>query len=78
MTKIIIEHIEKVDDLLLFSSAYQEGIIKVNITKLAEHLGKDRKTIRRYLKGDVPKKTKQRTKYLDQHQTYIQEVLSDK
>lgn len=69
MTKIIIEHILKTDDLLLFSSAYQQGAIKVNITKLAEHLGKDRKTIRRYLKGNVPKKTKAKTKYLDQHQT---------
>lgn len=78
MTKIIIEHISKIDDLLLFSSAYQQGAIKVNITKLAEHLGKDRKTIRRYLKGDVPKKTKQRTKYLDQHQAYIKQVLTDK
>ncbi|MDR4968064.1 MAG: IS21 family transposase [Acholeplasmataceae bacterium] len=78
MTKIIIEHIEKVDDLLLFSRAYQKGTIKVNITKLAEHLGKDRKTIRRYLKGDVPKKTKDRIKYLDQHQAYIKQVLTDK
>jgi transposase len=78
MTKIIIEHISKIDDLLLFSSAYQQGAIKVNITKLAEHLGKDRKTIRRYLKGDVPKKTKEKTKYLDQHQAYIKQVLTDK
>lgn len=78
MTKIIIEHIKKIDDLLLFSSAYQQGAIKVNITKLAEHLGKDRKTIRRYLKGDVPRKTKIRTKYLDQHQAYIKQVLTDK
>ena len=60
MTKIIIEHISKIDNLLLFSSAYKQGAIKVNITKLAEHLGKDRKTIRRYLKAMCLRKQKQK------------------
>lgn len=78
MTQTIIEHIEHIEDLLLFSKAYQEGLIKVNITKLAAHLGKDRKTIKKYLNGSAPKKTRTRIKYLDAHREYIVSVLSDK
>jgi len=78
MTQTIIEHIEHLEDLLLFSKAYQEGLIKVNITKLAAHLGKHRKTIKKYLNGSAPKKTRTKIKYLDAHREYIVSVLSDK
>ncbi|MBS3986927.1 MAG: IS21 family transposase [Erysipelothrix sp.] len=78
MTKILIEHIRKLEDLLMFSKAYQKGMIQLNITKIAKHLKKDRKTVRKYLMGEVPKKTRQRQKYLDEHREYIVEVLSDK
>lgn len=56
MTKIILEQITKLDDLLLFSKAYKEGLIKINISKLAKELNKDRKTITKYLNGNIPKK----------------------
>lgn len=78
MTKIILEQITKLDDLLLFSKAYKEGLIKLNISKLAKELNKDRKTITKYLNGNIPKKTRERTKYLDEHRKYILEVLKDK
>jgi len=78
MTKIIIEEIQNVEDLLMFSNAYKKGMIELNISKLSRHLKKDRKTIRRYLEGNVPKKTRARIKYLDEHRDYIVEVLSDK
>lgn len=78
MTKIILEQITKLDDLLLFSKAYKEGLIKINISKLAKELNKDRKTITKYLNGNIPKKTRERTKYLDEHRKYILEVLKDK
>jgi len=78
MTKILIEQIRKLEDLLMFSKAYQKGMIQLNITKIAKHLNKDRKTVRKYLMGEVPKKTRQRQKYLDEHREYIVEVLSDK
>ncbi|NLG82653.1 MAG: hypothetical protein GX490_09100, partial [Bacilli bacterium] len=78
MTKVILEQITKLDDLLLFSKAFKEGLIKVNISKLAKELNKDRKTIKKYLNGDIPKKTRNRVKYLDEHRDYIFEVLTDK
>ncbi len=78
MTKTIIEHIGCLEDLLLFSKAYQEGLVKVNVSKLAAHLGKDRKTIKKYLNGEAPKKTRDKVKYLDAHRDYIVSVLKDK
>lgn len=78
MTIVIIEQIKSVNDLLNFSRAYKEGMIKLNVSKLARHLKKDRKTIRRYLNGNIPKKTRKRVKYLDQYRDYIIEILSDK
>ncbi len=78
MTGVIIEQITKLEDLLMFSKAYKEGMIKLNISKLARDLNKDRKTIRKYLNGEVPKQTRERIKYLDEHRDYIVHVLSDK
>jgi len=45
MTAVIIEHIERIEDLLFFSEAYTKGLVEVNVSKLARDLGKDRKTI---------------------------------
>lgn len=78
MTKIVLEEIKNIDDLLLFSKAFKEGLIKLNVSKLAKELNKDRKTIKKYLNGDIPKKTRNRVKYLDEHRDYILEVLTDK
>lgn len=61
-----------------YLKAFKEGLIKVNISKLAKELNKDRKTIKKYLNGDIPKKTRNRVKYLDEHRDYIFEVLTDK
>ena len=78
MTKAILEKITKIEDLLYFGKAYKEGLIKINISKLARELSKDFKTVKRYLNGEIPKKTRNRVKYLDEHRNYILEVLSDK
>ena len=78
MTKSILENITCVEDLALFSQAYKKGLIKVNISKLSRELKKDRKTIKKYLDGYTPKKTRERIKYLDEFREYIIEVLSDK
>jgi len=78
MTDIVLENITHVEDVLMFSKAYQEGKIPLNITKIAKHLKKDRKTVRKYLSGEVPQKTRQRTKYLDEYRAKLVEVLSDK
>ena len=49
MTGIILENITNISDLSMFSKVYKEGLIKVNISKLAKELNKDRKTIKKYL-----------------------------
>jgi len=46
MTKAILEKITKIEDLLYFSKAYKEGLININISKLARELGKDFKTVK--------------------------------
>ena len=78
MTGIILENISSVNDLSMFCKAYKEGLITVNISKIAKELNRDRKTIRKYLEGYTPKVTRDRVKYLDEHRDYIKEVLSDK
>jgi len=58
MTSVIIEQITKTEDLLMFSKAYKEKMIKFYISKLARELNKDRKTIRKYLIWNYNKDTK--------------------
>ena len=43
MTGIILENITSVNDLSMFSNAYKEGLIKVNISKIAKELNKGEK-----------------------------------
>ncbi len=78
MTGIILENITSINDLAIFSKAYTKGLIKVNISKLARDLNKDRKTIKKYLEEYTPKETRDRVKYLDEYREYIIQVLSDK
>lgn len=78
MTKLILSNITSVEELLDFSTAYKKGMIKVNISKLARELEKDPKTIRKYLSGITPSKTRKRTKYLDEYKEIIINLLQDK
>ena len=78
MTEIIINNIENINDLAMFSESYKRGFLKLNISKLAKELNKDRKTIRNYLKGNVPSGKRVRTKYLDKYRKLIIELLTDK
>lgn len=77
MTDIYLKEIKCKEDLLLFSKAYMKGKIKVNKSKIARDLNVDRKTVDKYLKGHVPKTTRNRSSYLDEHREYIFEVLND-
>ncbi len=78
MTDIIIENITGIKDLELLSTLYKKGLIKLNISKLSKSLGYDRKTIKRYLKGDIPTGKRKREKYLDNYRDYILIALKDK
>ena len=45
MTEIIINNIENINDLAMFANLFKKGKLKLNISKLARELNKDRKTI---------------------------------
>lgn len=77
MTEMILKSIETVYDLALFSKAYKKGTLKLNITKIANELKKDRKTVRKYLNGNIPSSKRKRTKYLDQYRDIIIALLKD-
>lgn len=78
MTRVIVEQLKSLEQLLLFSSVFKKGLLKVNISKLARQFQKDRKTIRNYLNGKTPKKTRNKAKYLDRYHHLIKTVLTDK
>ena len=65
MTEIIINGIDNVNDLAMFAKPFKKGKLKLNVSKLARELNKDRKTIRNYLNGKMPSTTRKRVKYLD-------------
>ena len=51
MTELILKFVNKKEDLIVLSSAYIKGDLKLNISKIARALDADRKTIKRYLNG---------------------------
>ena len=78
MTELIISDIENINDLALFAGPFKKGMLKLNISKLARELNKDRKTIRNYLNGKTPSNTRERIKYLDEYRDLIIRLLTDK
>jgi len=78
MTELIISDIENINDLALFAGPFKKGKLKLNISKLARELNKDRKTIRNYLNGKTPSNTRERIKYLDEYRDLIISLLTDK
>lgn len=62
----------------MFAESYKKGFFKLNISKLAKELNKDRKTIKKYLEGKVPSGTRVRVKYLDKYRELIIDLLTDK
>ena len=71
MTEIVLENIDKISELALFADAYKKGFIKLNISKIARELNKDRKTVKKYLKGDVPVGIRKRNKYLEDRKSVV-------
>ena len=58
MTEMIINNIETINDLAMFANPFKKGKLKLNVSKLARELNKDRKTIRKYLNGKTPSTTR--------------------
>ena len=77
MSEIILNLIDKKEDLLFLSKSFKEGKIRMNISKIAKKLNVDRKTVKRYLDGNPPKKTRNRGKYLTQYRDVIKNLLND-
>ena len=71
MTGVVLENIDTIHDLALFADAYKKGHFKVNISKLSKELNKDRKTVKKYLNGYIPKANRNRSKYLDNYREVI-------
>lgn len=78
MTDLILKFITKKEDLLLISESYKKGEIKLNISKISRELNIDRKTVRNYLNGNKPKRSRGRKKYLDDFKPIIKTVIEDK
>lgn len=78
MTGVVLENIDTIHDLALFADAYKKGHFKVNISKLSKELNKDRKTVKKYLNGYIPKANRNRSKYLDNYREVIIGLLSDR
>lgn len=57
--------------------ALQEKGLKFNESELARRLGKDRRTIHKYINGYVPKTTRNRKSQFDDYYDIISELLND-
>lgn len=78
MTEIVLTMINELSDLQMFKKVYMNGEIKLNISKISRELGKDRKTIKKYLKGEFSNKSRNCKKYLDDYRDIIINLLDDK
>lgn len=78
LATIDVTTISSLDKLLKVGELVREDVIKMpNISALARHLKKDRKTVRKYLGGFEKKDTRERVKYLDQYRSSILNYLKD-
>lgn len=77
MTELILKFVNKKEDLIALSSAYIKGDLKLNISKIARALDADRKTVKRYLNGHIPKRKRKRKSYLDDYFEIIKTVITD-
>lgn len=77
MANLILKIIKKKEDLVLLSSAYRKGDLELNISELSRELKVDRKKIRNYLKDKIPKRNRNRKKYLDEYKELIKSLLND-
>lgn len=76
-TEVILKFIDTKEDLIFIGKAYKKGEMSVNKSKIARALKIDRKTVSNYLNGKIPKKTRNRSKYLDEYRDRIIDLLKD-
>lgn len=69
--------INTLTDLYKLKPFLEDGILKINRSQLARDLGKDRRTIDKYLNGYEKPTNRDRSSYFDDYYSIISELLSD-
>ncbi len=69
--------INTLQDLVKLKPLIEEGTLKINKSQLARELGKDRRTIDKYINGYEKPTTRKRESTLDDFYEIIKELLSD-
>ncbi|PNZ35167.1 hypothetical protein [Staphylococcus lutrae] len=69
--------ITSLSDLPKLKEMMESAKMKINKSKLARDLGKDRRTIDKYLKGYTPSSSRKRTSKVDEYYNVIQLLLSE-
>ena len=70
-------HINVLEDLNKLKSLIENNNLKVNISRLARELGKDRRTVKKYIDGYVKTNKRQRQSQFDTYYPLIKELLND-
>lgn len=69
--------IENLHDLYKLKPLMEAGALKINKSEIARELGKDRRTVDKYINGFKKSKTKQKSSIFDEYYDIIKELLSD-
>ena len=69
--------IKTLQDLVKLKPFLEEGTLKINKSQLARELGKDRRTIDKYINGYVKPETRKRLSDIDDYYSIIQELLAE-
>lgn len=69
--------INTLEDLVKLKPLLEEGTLKINKSQIARELGKDRRTVDKYIKGFQKSSTRKRSSNLDEYYDTIKELLSE-
>lgn len=69
--------INTLEDLVKLKPLLEEGTLKINKSQIARELGKDRRTVDKYIKGFQKSKNRKRSSNIDEYYDTIKELLSE-
>ena len=69
--------INSLRDLVKLKPFLEDGTLKINKSQIARELGKDRRTVDKYLKGYEKPTARRRSSCIDDHYDIIKDLLSD-
>ena len=70
-------HINALDDLHKLKHLIEDNNLRVNVSQLARKLGKDRRTVKKYINGYVKTNKRKRKSQFDDYYFIIKELLDD-